>query len=87
MEDINNLSAEDMKKLYDEDCSLCSSLGSELLSEAASLLLEDPDKLAELLSPEDIAEIEELRKQIDMQVDIDELNVGTQSLKAAEKGK
>ncbi len=87
MEDINNLNAEDLEKLYDEDYSQCGGLGSELLSEAASLLLEDPDKLAELLSPEDIEEIEELRKQIDAYIDIEELNVATQSLKAADKGK
>lgn len=38
-------------------------IGEELFIEAAAALFEDPEKIAELLSPEEAAEFEELRRR------------------------
>ena len=48
----------------DEIDKLTGTLGTELLSEAASLLLEDYESLSDILEPEEIAEFEEVRRRV-----------------------
>lgn len=89
MEKIIKLSIEEFEKIYNEECNECGDRGTELLSEAASLLLEDPNKIAELLSPEDVEEIEELRRQVFEMAKEEEKckNADANFVKAAEKNK
>ena len=90
MEKLIKVSNEEFEKIYNEECNeQRGDRGIELLSEAASLLLEDTDKIAELLSPEEIEEIEELRRQVFEMAKEEEKrkNADANFVKAAEKNK
>ncbi len=83
MEDRDKQSIEEIENLYkDGDCQ-CGNFGMELLAEGASLFLEEPDKIADLLSPEELAEFDNIC--IEMRELIECEKNRPRSLKAADK--
>lgn len=70
-------------KLYD----LPDNLGMDLLSEAAAALFEDPEYIAELLSPEEAEEYEQLRKRAMESCNLSNYQRKDNSALAAEEGK